>query len=123
MSELIPNVSVQKEANIYFEGKVISTSISFPNGSKKTLGVMLTGEYEFNTEQKEIMNNLLESVQTGALRKQFEKYIPSVLNGRTPAKKQAINEGTEVTGDKQINIVNGSQFNSNIVDIRRLAGI
>ena len=76
-----------------------------------------------NTEQKEIMNNLLESVQTGALRKQFEKYIPSVLNGRTPAKKQAINEGTEVTGDKQINIVNSSQFNSNIVDIRRLAGI
>merc|ERR1711998_155099 len=76
-----------------------------------------------NTEQKEIMNNLLESVQTGALRKQFEKYIPSVLNGRTPAKKQAINEGTEVTGDKQTNIVNGSQFNSNIVDIRRLAGI
>ena len=76
-----------------------------------------------NTEQKEIMNNLLESVQTGALRKQFEKYIPAVLNGRTPAKKQAINEGTEVTGDKQINIVNSNQFNSNIVDIRRLAGI
>ena len=76
-----------------------------------------------NTEQKEIMNNLLVSVQTGALRKQFEKYIPSVLNGRTPAKKQAINEGTEVTGDKQINIVNSNQFNSNIVDIRRLAGI
>jgi len=79
--------------------------------------------HPLNTEQKEIMNNLLESVQTGALRKQFEKYIPSVLNGRTPAKKQAINEGTEVTGDKQINIVNSSQFNSNIVDIRRLAGI
>ena len=49
------NVTVQKKANIYFEGKVISTSISFPDGSKKTLGVMLTGEYEFNTEQKEIM--------------------------------------------------------------------
>ena len=49
------NVTVQKDANIYFEGKVISTSISFPDGSKKTLGVMLTGEYEFNTEQKEIM--------------------------------------------------------------------
>ena len=76
-----------------------------------------------NAEQKEIMNNLLESVQTGALRKQFEKYIPAVLNGRTPAKKQALNEGTEVTGDKQINIVNSNQFNSNIVDIRRLAGI
>tara|TARA_B100000579_G_scaffold86857_4_gene68180 strand:- start:26229 stop:26546 length:318 start_codon:yes stop_codon:yes gene_type:complete len=55
MSELIPNVSVQKEANIYFEGKVISTSIYFSDGSKKTLGVMLKGEYEFGTEQKEIM--------------------------------------------------------------------
>jgi len=76
-----------------------------------------------NAEQKDIMNNLLESVQTSALRKQFEKYIPSVLNGRTPAKKQALKEGTEVTGDKQINIVNGGQFNSNLVDIKRLAGI
>ena len=54
MSEF-SNVNVQKEANIYFGGKVISTSISFQDGSKKTLGVMLKGEYEFNTEQKEIM--------------------------------------------------------------------
>jgi hypothetical protein len=76
-----------------------------------------------NTEQKDIMNNLLESVQTANLRKQFEKYIPAVLNGRTPAKKQALHEGTEITGDKQINIVNGSQFNSNLVDIKRLAGL
>ena len=49
------NVTVQKEANIYFQGKVVSTLISFPNGSKKTLGVMQIGEYEFNTEKKEIM--------------------------------------------------------------------
>ena len=54
MSEF-SNVNVQKEANIYFDGKVISTSIAFLDGSKKTLGVMLKGEYEFNTEQKEIM--------------------------------------------------------------------
>ena len=76
-----------------------------------------------NTEQKEIMTNLLESVDTGKLRKQFDKYMPSVINGRSPAKKASSTIGTEVTGDKQINIVNGSQFNSNIVDIRRLAGI
>ena len=49
------NVTVQKEANIYFEGKVVSMSISLPNGLKKTLGIMQKGEYEFNTEQKEIM--------------------------------------------------------------------
>ena len=49
------NVTIVKEANIYFEGKVTSRSILFPDGSKKTLGVMLPGEYEFNTDQKEIM--------------------------------------------------------------------
>ena len=78
---------------------------------------------QYYAEKKDIMTNLLESVQTGQLRKQFEKYVPAVINGRSPAKKQALNEGTEVTGDKETNIVNGSQFNSNIVDIRRLAGI
>tara|TARA_Y100000768_G_scaffold387036_1_gene377035 strand:- start:2249 stop:2566 length:318 start_codon:yes stop_codon:yes gene_type:complete len=49
------NVNVQKEANIYFDGKVISTSLYFSDGSKKTLGVMQKGEYEFSTDQKEIM--------------------------------------------------------------------
>ena len=74
-----------------------------------------------NAEQKDIMTNLLESVQTGQLRKQFEKYVPAVINGRSPAKKQALKEGTEITGDKQI--VNAGQFNSKLVDIKRLAGI
>ena len=91
-----------------------------PAEREKVINELVT---PLNAEQKDIMTNLLESVQTGALRKQFEKYIPAVLNGRSPAKKQALNEGTEVTGDKETNIVNGSQFNSNIVDIRRLAGI
>lgn len=54
MSEF-KNVNVKKEANIYFEGKVTSRTIIFPDGSKKTLGVMLPGEYEFNTAEKEIM--------------------------------------------------------------------
>lgn len=54
MSEFT-NVTIVKEANIYFDGKVTSRSILFPDGSKKTLGVMLPGEYEFNTDQKEII--------------------------------------------------------------------
>jgi len=49
------NVTIVKEANIYFDGKVTSRSILFLDGSKKTLGVMLPGEYEFNTDQKEII--------------------------------------------------------------------
>ncbi len=49
------NVTVTKKANVYFDGKVTSRSVLFSDGSKKTLGSMLPGEYEFNTADKEIM--------------------------------------------------------------------
>ena len=49
------NVSVVKEANIYFEGKVVSRTVKFSDGTIKTLGVMLPGEYEFSTQKKEQM--------------------------------------------------------------------
>ena len=49
------NVNVIKKANIYFEGKVTSRTIEFQNGTKKTLGIMLPGEYEFGTADKEVM--------------------------------------------------------------------
>jgi uncharacterized protein YaiE (UPF0345 family) len=49
------SVSVVKEANIYFEGNVTSRSVIFQDGSKKTLGIMLPGDYEFNTDEKELM--------------------------------------------------------------------
>ncbi len=48
-------VTVVRKANVYFEGKVTSRTILFEDGSKKTLGIMLPGEYEFNTEDKELM--------------------------------------------------------------------
>jgi uncharacterized protein YaiE (UPF0345 family) len=49
------NVSVVREANIYFDGQVTSRSIVFQDGSRKTLGIMLPGEYEFNTDEAELM--------------------------------------------------------------------
>lgn len=49
------NVTVVKQANVYFDGKVTSRAVLFPDGSKKTLGIMLPGEYEFSTSQKEEM--------------------------------------------------------------------
>ena len=49
------NVNVDKLANIYFEGNVISRNIFFKDGSRKTLGVMLPGKYEFNTEARELI--------------------------------------------------------------------
>lgn len=52
------NVSVVREANIYFDGKVTSRSVIFPDGSRKTLGIMLPGDYEFSTDAAEIMEIL-----------------------------------------------------------------
>ena len=49
------DVNVDKLANIYFDGNVISRNIFLKDGSRKTLGVMLPGRYEFNTESKEFM--------------------------------------------------------------------
>jgi hypothetical protein len=49
------NVTVVKRANVYFDGKVTSRTVLFPDGSKKTLGIMLPGDYEFGTAEKEVM--------------------------------------------------------------------
>lgn len=52
------NVTVIREANIYFDGRVTSRTVLFPDGTKKTLGIMLPGDYEFSTAQEEIMEIL-----------------------------------------------------------------
>ncbi len=62
MSEF-SGVSVVKKANIYFDGKVTSRRIVFPDGSFKTLGIMLPGDYEFGTAQSELME-----IQAGTAR-------------------------------------------------------
>jgi len=57
MSEF-KNVTIVKKANVYFDGKVTSRTVLFEDGTKKTLGVMMPGEYEFGTGDKEIMEML-----------------------------------------------------------------
>jgi len=49
------NVSVVVEGNSYFDGAVTSRTVIFADGSKKTLGFMLPGEYEFGTDAAELM--------------------------------------------------------------------
>jgi len=77
-------------------------------------------------EQKGIMTDLLESVQTNRLASAFDKYLPAVIDGKGPAKQKAvITEGKEVTGNRdmasQTNV--SSKADENVVDIRRLAGL
>ncbi|MDA3797496.1 MAG: pyrimidine/purine nucleoside phosphorylase [Kiritimatiellae bacterium] len=54
MSEF-KNVTIVKAANVYSDGKVTSRTVIFEDGTKKTLGIMLPGNYEFGTAEKEIM--------------------------------------------------------------------
>jgi len=49
------NVSIVREANIYFGGQVTNRSVIFQDGFRKTLGIMIPDEYEFNTDEKELM--------------------------------------------------------------------
>lgn len=51
-------VSVVKRANVYFDGKVTSRTVLFADGTRKTLGIMLPGEYEFGTDCVEVMEIL-----------------------------------------------------------------
>lgn len=52
------HVTVVREANVYFDGKVTSRTVILDDGSKKTLGFMQAGEYSFNTEAAEVMELL-----------------------------------------------------------------
>ena len=50
-----PGVTAVTKANVYFDGKVVSHSILFPDGSKKTLGLIYPGKFHFGTDKAERM--------------------------------------------------------------------
>jgi len=70
--------------------------------------------------EREIMMDLLETVQTDRLQVQFNKYLPSVIGGEKQQSKKALTESTEVTGNRE---AHQTTDDSNVVDLRRLAGL
>ena len=54
-TEKIDGVSVTNKANEYFDGKCVSHGITFPDGTKKSVGVVLPATLTFNTGAPEIM--------------------------------------------------------------------
>ena len=52
------NVSVVKAANVYFDGKCVSHTVQFADGTKKTVGVILPSSLTFNTGAPEIMEGV-----------------------------------------------------------------
>jgi purine/pyrimidine-nucleoside phosphorylase len=49
------SVTAVAKANVYFEGKVVSHTLLFPDGAKKTLGLIYPGKYHFGTDKAERM--------------------------------------------------------------------
>jgi hypothetical protein len=75
-------------------------------------------------QQKDIMTDLLESVQTNRLRSAFDKYLPAVIDGNAPEKQKAVlREGKEVTGNRENTNSSKAAVDNNVIDIKRLAGI
>lgn len=85
------NVTVVREANVYFDGKVTSRTILFADGTKKTLGVMLPGEYTFNTGAKELMEILAGELEV-------------LLPGETGWRRVRGGESFEVAGDASFSL-------------------
>jgi len=55
------NVSVVQKANIFFEGKCVSHTVHFADGTKKTVGVILPSTLTFNSGVPEIMETVVGS--------------------------------------------------------------
>ena len=49
------NVTAVAKANVYFDGKVVSHTILFASGEKKTLGLIYPGKFHFGTDKAERM--------------------------------------------------------------------
>jgi uncharacterized protein YaiE (UPF0345 family) len=83
------NVTVVKQANVYFGGNVTSRTVLFADGSKKTLGIMMPGEYEFGADVEELMEILAGDLQV-------------LLHGET--------EWQHIQGAGQFVVVAGTKF-------------
>ena len=74
-------------------------------------------------DKKQVMKQLLESIQTDRLHVAFDKYLPAVMDGGVPVKK-SLTESKEITGNKQAQTISGEESRTaEIFDIRRLAGL
>jgi len=74
-------------------------------------------------DKRELMRDLLESVQTPRLANAFDKYLPAVMEGANKkVVKAPLTESTEVTGNRKISSQQQVGLD-NILDIRKLAGL
>jgi len=90
------NVAVELAGNSYFDGAVTSRTVNFTDGSKKTLGFMLPGEYEFGTEAAELME---------------------ITSGTLEVKLPEASEWINIQGGESFNVPANSKFQVNVKSI------
>jgi purine/pyrimidine-nucleoside phosphorylase len=88
-------VTAIAKANVYFDGKVVSHSIVFPDGSRKTLGLIYPGAFHFGTNAAECME-----IIAGACRVK--------LDGTTPWKAYQAGQVFEVPAKSGFDIEVGA---------------
>jgi purine/pyrimidine-nucleoside phosphorylase len=54
-TEKIDGASVSAQANVYFDGKCVSHTVTLADGTRKSVGVVLPSQLTFNTGAAEIM--------------------------------------------------------------------
>ncbi len=64
-TDAIANVTLTTKASVYFEGKCVSHGFALPDGTKKSVGVVLPAELTFNTGAAEIMECVAGGCGTG----------------------------------------------------------
>lgn len=79
------NVTVNSVANVYFDGKVVSHAVTFPDGSSKTLGIIYPGTYKFNTTAPEIMEIIDGSCEVTVNDSGTTRFIPTDESFEVPA--------------------------------------
>ena len=84
-------VTAVTKANVYFDGKVVSHSILFPDGSKKTLGLIYPGKFHFGTDKAELMEIVAGSCTV-------------MLDGQTEVKTYAAGTAFEVAAKSGFDI-------------------
>ncbi len=83
------NVSVVKKSNVYFDGKCVSHTVLFADGTKKTIGVIYPSALTFNTGAPEIME---------------------LLGGRCRVRLAGESEWTEYQAGQSFNVPGNSSF-------------
>ncbi len=92
----LENVSIVKKANVYFDGNVTSRTVNFEDGTTKSLGIMMEGEYTFGTEAAELME---------------------ILGGKCEVKLKGSDEVNTYTEGTSFNVDANSSFDIKVIEL------